>query len=178
MLGGYTGLVRWTCTAEGQNVGEVRYGHVVPPTTPPPPGRCFNFHSGRAGGPLPPGPPPSLPWTPSPPPPSALIHLSIRVLGIFFVWANFFLPHLRCTYSRVLWSLRCVLSSVYCRSHVPVSHKCVLQHPVKPCPCAKRNDVVNTILYFRFQDRWTGKKRQEAYNVAQKACSTLLLNSP
>ena len=50
--------------------------------------------------------------------------------------------------------------------------------PVQQCPRAKCDDVVNTILYFRFQDRWTGKKRQEAYNVAQKACSTLFLNSP
>ena len=49
--------------------------------------------------------------------------------------------------------------------------------PVQPCPRVKRNDVVNVILYFRFQDRWTGKKRQEAYNVAQKACSTLFLNT-
>ena len=39
---------------------------------PPPPGTCFNFHSGRRGGPLPPGPPPPLPWTPSPPPPPPL----------------------------------------------------------------------------------------------------------
>ena len=47
--------------------------------------------------------------------------------------------------------------------------------PVQPCPRAKHDDDVNTILYFRFQDRWTGKKRQEAYNVVQKACSTLIL---
>ena len=45
-------------------------------------GHCLNFHFGR-GGP-PPGPPPSLPWIPSPPPPSTLIHLRIRVLGAFF----------------------------------------------------------------------------------------------
>ena len=38
-------------------------------------------------------------------------------------------------------------------------------------------DVINAILYFRFQDRWTRKKRQEAHNVAQKACSTLFLNT-
>ena len=34
------------------------------------------------------------------------------------------------------------------------------------------------ILYFDFQDRWTGKKRQEACKVAQKACSALFLNTP
>ena len=49
---------------------------------------------------------------------------------------------------------------------------------VQPCPRAKRGDVINTILYFRFQDRWTGKNRHEAYTVAQKACSTLFLNTP
>ena len=50
--------------------------------------------------------------------------------------------------------------------------------PIQPCPRVKRDNVVNAILYFRFQDRWTGNKRQEAYNVAQKACSTLFLNTP
>ena len=45
--------------------------------------------------------------------------------------------------------------------------------PVQPCPSVKRDNVVNAILYFRFQDRRVGKKRQVAYNVAQKACSTL-----
>ena len=55
-------------------------------------GCCFNFHSGRGGGPLPPRPPSSLPWTPSPPPPSALIHLRIRVLGRFFRLGQFFPP--------------------------------------------------------------------------------------
>ena len=55
------------------------------------PGRCFNFHSGRGGG-LPLRPPPSLPWTPSPPPPSTLIHLRIRVLGTFFRLGQFCPP--------------------------------------------------------------------------------------
>ena len=50
--------------------------------------------------------------------------------------------------------------------------------PVHLCTRVKRDDVVNAILYFRFQDRWTRKKKQEAYNVAQKACSTLFLNTP
>ena len=34
----------------------------------------------------------------------ALNHVRIRVVGTFFVWAKFFLPHFRHTYSRVLWS--------------------------------------------------------------------------
>ena len=50
--------------------------------------------------------------------------------------------------------------------------------PVEPYPRVKCDDVVNAIFYFRFQDGWTGKKRQEAYNVAHKACSTLFLNTP
>ena len=49
---------------------------------------------------------------------------------------------------------------------------------VQPCPRAKRDDVITTILYFPFQDGWSGKKRQEAYNAAQKACSTLFLTTP
>ena len=44
------------------------------------------------GGGLPLGPPPSLPWTPSSPPPSTLIHLRIRVLGTFFRLGQFFPP--------------------------------------------------------------------------------------
>ena len=37
---------------------------------PPPPGTCFNFHSGRGGEPVPPGPPPPpLKQVPAPPPP-------------------------------------------------------------------------------------------------------------
>ena len=50
--------------------------------------------------------------------------------------------------------------------------------PVQPCPHAKRDGVINATLNFRFQDGWTAKKRQEADNVAQKACSTLFLNTP
>ena len=66
------------------------------------------------------------PWTPSP---YALIHLRIRVLGTFFRWANSFLPRLWRTYSRVLWSLHRstgIISSPYCRHHVPASHKYIL----------------------------------------------------
>ena len=58
---------------------------------PPTPGCCFNFHSGRGGGPpLDPLPPSLVP--PPPPPPSALIHLRIRVLGTFFRLGQFFPP--------------------------------------------------------------------------------------
>ena len=50
--------------------------------------------------------------------------------------------------------------------------------PVQPSPCAKRKDVIDALLYFRFKDRITGRERQEAYNEAQKACATLFLSVP
>ena len=121
---------------------------------PPPPGCCFDFHFGRFG---------------------LVIHLRTRIL--FFVWAKFFLLHLRHTYSRVLWSLHSLLPSVAdTMSRRPIST--FFGTPVQPCPCAKHNNIINAILFFRFQDRWIGKKNQEAYNVAHKACSTLFLNTP
>ena len=50
--------------------------------------------------------------------------------------------------------------------------------PVQPSPRAKREDVIDALLYFRFTDRTTSRKRQEAYNEAQKACATLFLSVP
>ena len=50
--------------------------------------------------------------------------------------------------------------------------------PVQPSPRAKREDVIDALLYFRFKDRITGRKRQEAYNKAQKACAILFLSVP
>ena len=50
--------------------------------------------------------------------------------------------------------------------------------PVQLSPRAKREDVIDTLLQFRFKDRITGRKRQEAYNEAQKACATLFLSVP
>ena len=50
--------------------------------------------------------------------------------------------------------------------------------PVQPPPRAKREDVINALLYYRFKDRITGRKQQEAYNDAQKACATLVLSLP
>ena len=70
----------WQPTCTGLGAEEI----LVAPIPPPPPGRCFNVHSGRGGG--------APPWTPSPPPPSALIHLRIRVLGTFFRLGQFFPP--------------------------------------------------------------------------------------
>ena len=50
--------------------------------------------------------------------------------------------------------------------------------PVQPCPRTKRNNVIAATLCLCFQDRWSGKKRQDAYNAAQKSCPTLFLNTP
>ena len=50
--------------------------------------------------------------------------------------------------------------------------------PVQPLPRAKRKDLIDSLFYFRFKDRITGRKRQEAYNEAQKACATLFLSVP
>ena len=50
--------------------------------------------------------------------------------------------------------------------------------PVPPLPRAKREDVIDALLYFRFKDRITGHKRQKAYKEAQKACATLFLSVP
>ena len=50
--------------------------------------------------------------------------------------------------------------------------------PVQPSPHAKRKDVIDTLLCFRFTDRTTSQKPQEAYNEAQKACATLFLSVP
>ena len=50
--------------------------------------------------------------------------------------------------------------------------------PVPPLPRAKREDVIDALLYFRFNDRITGHKGQKAYNEAQKACATLFLSVP
>ena len=48
--------------------------------------------------------------------------------------------------------------------------------PVPPLLRAKREDVIDALLYFRFKDRITGHKRQKAYNEAQEACATLFLS--
>ena len=108
-------------------------------------GRCFNFHYGRGGDPSP------LPPSPGPPPP-APNHVRIRVLGTLFRL------RFRRTYSRVLWSFHSYhvfpVLQISCHS----VHKYILWHPVQPCLRAKRNDITTVVLYFRFQDGWSGKK--------------------
>ena len=50
--------------------------------------------------------------------------------------------------------------------------------PVQSSPRAKREDVIDALLYFRFKDKITGWKRPKAYNEAQKACATLFWSVP
>ena len=138
----------------------------------------FSFRQEGGGG-LPLGPPPSLPWTPSPPSPICSNSPENQGSGNVFAFGPFFssrafgAPIARFFGHSILSFLPSVANTM---SQRPIS--AFFSTPVQPCPGAKRDDVVNAILYFRFQDRWTGKKRQEAYNVAQKACSTLFLNTP
>ena len=151
----------------------VHYTHDAMHCAPPPPGRCFHFHSGRGGTPP--------PWTPSLPPldplpPSPLRSNSpenqgsgnIFSFGPIFSSFAFGAPIAGFFGHSIVSFLPSIAGTM---SQRPIS--AFFSTPVQPCPRAKRNDVVNTILYFRFQDRWMAKKRQEAYNVAQKACSTL-----
>ena len=98
------------------------------------------------------------PWTPSPPP-----------LDPF--------PPPRSN-STLLWSLHSYHFFPVLQTPCPASHKYVLRHPVQPCPRAKRNDITNMILYFHFQDRWTGKKRQEAYKCCTESMFHTFLNTP
>ena len=131
----------------------------------------FSFRQEGGGG-LPLGPPPSLPWTPSPPSPLCSNSPENQGSGNVFAFGPFFssrafgAPIARFFGHSILSFLPSVANTM---SQRPIS--AFFSTPVQPCPGAKRDDVVNAILYFRFQDRWTGKKRQEAYNVAQKACS-------
>ena len=103
---------------------------------------------------------------------------SRRNQGSFFLLANFFSP----TPSVHRWQGSLVIPPV---SLLPCVSDIMLQcpistffgTPVQPCPGTKRNNVMTAILYFHFQDRWSGKTMQ-AYNAAQKARSTLFLNTP
>ena len=70
--------------------------------------------------------------------------------------------------------LRCMPYTVYILLHVcsiylvfqTTMPQCLLSvyfsSPVPPLPHAKREDVIDALLYFRFKDRITGHKRQKA----------------
>ena len=106
---------------------------------------CFNFHFGRGR-------------THSPLPPSLQITLGSGVWEPFFMWANFFLPRLRRTCSRVLWSFHSIISSLCCRYHVAASHRYILWHLVQPCPRAKRSDIALRPSIFAFKIDGVGEK--------------------
>ena len=143
------------------------------PPTPPPPGTCFNFHSDGGGGASPRDPLP-LPWTPSPLLPSAQVQLKTWVLGTFFGDGEKISRHLRRTPHTVYLSF--YVYSVFLVLQIAMIQRSLSVYfcfPVQPSPRAKRKDVIDALLYFRFKDRITGRKRREAYNEAQKACATL-----
>ena len=142
-------------------------------------GTCFNFHSDGGGGTPPPGPPPPLPWTPSPPPPSAQVQLKTWVLGTFFGHGEKISRRLRRTPHTVYLSF--YVYSAFLVLQITMTQRSLLVYfhsPVQPSPHAKRKDVIDALLYFRFRDRITGRKRQQAYNEAQKACATLFFSVP
>ena len=158
--------------------GKGRMGDCPGPTLRP--RTCLNFHSdGGGGGPLPPGPPPPLLWTPSPPPPSAQVQLKTWGLGTFFGDGEKISRRLRRTPHTVYLSL--YVYSAFLVLQITMTQRSLSVYfcsPVQPSPLAKRKDVIDALLYFRFKDRITGRKRQEAYNEAQKACVTLFLSVP
>ena len=83
---------------------------------------------------------------------------------------QFFLPRLRRTDRKVLWSFHSCHFFPCCRYHAAASHT-FFGTAVQACPRAKRDDVKTAILYFCVQDRWSGKRRQEAYKTARKLLS-------
>ena len=145
---------------------------------PPSPGACFNFHSGRGGEPP--------PWTPSPPPldplpPSPLSSSAPENLGFgnfFYSWGKNFRRLRRMPYTVYVLLHVCSIYLVLQTTMPQRSLSMYFSSPVQPSPCAKREDVIDALLYFRFKDRTTSRERQEAYNEAQKACATLFLSVP
>ena len=143
------------------------------------PRTCFNFHSEGGGGGAP-------PWTPSPPPldplpPSPLSSSAAEKQGSrnFSVMSKKFSRRLRrmsyiVSLLSTVYSASLVLQSTMSQRSLSLFFSSLVQPP----PRAKREDVINALLYFRFKDRVTGRKRQEAYNDAQKACATLFLSVP
>ena len=132
-----------------------------------------------AGGGTPP------PWTaspppldPLPPPPSAQVHPKTWVLGTVFGhgkknFGAFGACHTLCTYCSV-----CAPFTLFSRLPCPNARCQCISAPRSHCCHTKREDVIDALLYFRFKDRITGHKRQEAYNEAQKACATLFSSVP
>ena len=125
-------------------------------------GRCFNFIPAR--GDPPPGTTSLPPLDPIPPSPLHSNSPENQGFGNVFSFGPKFS-------SRAFGALIAGFFGHSTVSFVPSFANTMSQRPisaffgspVQPCPRVKRNDVVNTILYFHFQDRWIGKKRQEAH---------------
>ena len=143
--------------------------HLQPPT-PTPQGLALIFILAGRGTPS--------PWTPSPPPPSAQVHLKTWVLGTFFSHGKNFRRLRRMPYTVYILLHVCSISLVIQTTMPQCSLSVYFSSPVPPLPRAKHEDPIDMLLYFRFKDRITGPKRQEAYNKAQKACATIFLSMP
>ena len=119
-------------------------------------GTCFDFHSGSRGS--------------SPPPPSAQVHLKTWVLGTFFSHGKnffgacsvFFRRLQRMPYTVYILLHVCSISLVFQTTMPQRSLLVYFGSRVPPLPRAKREDVIDALLYFRFKDRITGHKRQKA----------------
>ena len=130
-------------------------------------GTCFNFHSGRGGD------PPLDPLPPSPLSSSAAENLGFG--NLFSHGKKFFgACHTLCTYCSMCAPYYLVFQTAMPQRSLSV----YFSSPVPLLPRAKREDVIDALLYFRFKVRITSHKRQKAYNEAQKACATLFLSIP
>ena len=123
-------------------------------------GLALIFIPTGGGGPLPPGPPGPLPWTPSPPPPSAQVQLKTWVLGTFFGDGEKISRRLRRMPHTVYLSF--YVYSAFLVLQITMTQRSLSVYfcsPVQPSPRAKRKDVIDALLYIRFKDRITGRKR-------------------
>ena len=101
------------------------------------------------------------------------------VLGTFFshrekIFGAFGTCHILCTCLLHVCSIYLVLQTTMPQRLLSV----YFSFPVQPSPRAKREEIIDALLHFRFTDRTTSRKRQEAYNEAQKACTTSFLSVP
>ena len=90
--------------------------------------------------------------------------------------------HILCIYGYVCTCCStCAPYTLSCRPPCP-NARCQLSvyfnSPAQPSPSAKHKAVIDALLCFTFKHRTTSRKRQEAYNEAQKACPTLFLSVP
>ena len=134
----------------GHGGGSTRW----PGPSPPPPGICFNFHSGRGGGrpPLPPPPfPPQLKCTQKP-----------GFWEHFLVMGKIFRRLRRMPYTVYILLHVCSIYLVFQTTMPQHWLSMYFSSPVPLLPRAKREGVIDALFYFRFKDRITGHKRQKA----------------